>query len=347
MEGRAPLRERHRSWDGDRHGEGCDVSKIMGGVACWQKMGQNVPYYFANNKFTLVATVFIHEEPGASSSPISLMSVKMNDAQGTVLFGLLCTHDGKLSPVFDNTKAVDPSNKEWKPKTTYEMALHLDFNTASVHVDGEEIIARQINAELFTFHRISHFYIGGNGKDQSAEDSHVTVTDVLLYNRIISSVDLKKLKVTAGATPQPAAALKDTEPSNLPVMSEVPLITSEATPLTDSGREHVAGDSKDEVNERNTTGDNTPALENDVAGSGLVAEGGADGLSQRNASGHEKPITQSNRSVSESGGGPDDRLALLNDAKLILRDLSGDSTARVCVSRLLIPLGLCGVVAVL
>ncbi|EKG08280.1 trans-sialidase, putative, partial [Trypanosoma cruzi] len=39
------------------------------------KMGQNVPYYFANYKFTLVATVSIHKEPKGSSS-IPLMGVR-------------------------------------------------------------------------------------------------------------------------------------------------------------------------------------------------------------------------------------------------------------------------------
>ncbi|ESL05185.1 trans-sialidase, partial [Trypanosoma rangeli SC58] len=48
--------------------------------------GQNQPYYFANNKFTLVATVTIHAVPGEASSPIPLMGVKMNDTDGTALF---------------------------------------------------------------------------------------------------------------------------------------------------------------------------------------------------------------------------------------------------------------------
>ncbi|EKF29728.1 trans-sialidase, putative [Trypanosoma cruzi marinkellei] len=310
------------------------------------KMGQNVPYYFANNKFTLVATVSIHEVP-KDDTPVPLVGVKMNDDGNTVLFGLSYTHDKKWSPVFDNNKAAGSRGGEWELKTTYQVALVLDSDNAYVFVDGEEILKKKIKTELFNSHRISHFYIGGDGKDQIAEGSHVKVTDVLLYNRDVYSAHLNKLKRTIGATFQRAAALTVTEPKTLPVMRDVAPTASEATSVTVSDREHVAGDNTGEVNEHNATGHNTPAPENDVAGSGLVAEGDVDGLSQRNASGHENPITQSNRSVSESGGNPDDRLALLNDAKLILHDLRGDSTARVCVSRLLILLGLCGVMAAL
>ncbi|RNC54023.1 surface protease GP63 [Trypanosoma cruzi] len=63
----------------------------------------------------------------------------------------------------------------------------------------------------------------------------------------------------------------------------------------------------------------------------------------------EAPVSENNHSESGSGASQEDRLALLNDAKLILRDLNVDSTARVCVSRvsMLLLLGLCGALAVL
>ncbi|KAF8296720.1 hypothetical protein TcYC6_0085200 [Trypanosoma cruzi] len=59
--------------------------------------------------------------------------------------------------------------------------------------------------------------------------------------------------------------------------------------VTYGGREHVAADNTDEVNERSATGHKSLVLENGVAGSGFVAEGDAGGLSQRNAFGHENP----------------------------------------------------------
>ncbi|KAF8305718.1 hypothetical protein TcBrA4_0039440 [Trypanosoma cruzi] len=69
--------------------------------------------------------------------------------------------------------------------------------------------------------------------------------------------------------------------------------------VTYGGREHVAADNTDEVSEHDTTGHKPLVLENGVAVSGFVAEGDAGGLSQRNASGHDKktPIATIHRAV--------------------------------------------------
>ncbi|RNC41953.1 hypothetical protein TcCL_NonESM08447 [Trypanosoma cruzi] len=71
--------------------------------------------------------------------------------------------------------------------------------------------------------------------------------------------------------------------------------------VTYGGREHVAADNTDEVNEHNATGHKSLSLENIVAGSGFVAEGDAYGLSQRNASGHKNPNCENSpRSIPET-----------------------------------------------
>ncbi|EAN85739.1 hypothetical protein Tc00.1047053510805.20 [Trypanosoma cruzi] len=120
--------------------------------------------------------------------------------------------------------------------------------------------------------------------------------------------------------------------------------------VTYGGREHVAADNTDEVNERSATGHKNLVLESIVAGSGFVAEGDADGLTQRNASGHDNrpQLREFTAQYSGSGGSPHDCFALRDFAKLILRELTVGSTVRVCVCWvLLLLLGLCGVVAVL
>ncbi|RNE99415.1 hypothetical protein TcG_12541, partial [Trypanosoma cruzi] len=110
-------------------------------------------------------------------------------------------------------------------------------------------------------------------------------------------------------------------------------------------------DNTDEVSERNATGHKSLVLENGVAVSGVVAEGDAGGLTQRNASGHDnKPQLREFTAQYSGGGGSihDDCFALLNDAKLALRELTVDGTVRLCVYwALLLLLGLCGVMAVL
>ncbi|EKG06661.1 hypothetical protein TCSYLVIO_002228, partial [Trypanosoma cruzi] len=103
--------------------------------------------------------------------------------------------------------------------------------------------------------------------------------------------------------------------------------------VTYGGRERVAADNTDEVSERSANGHKTLVLENGVAVSGFVAEGDAGGLSQRNASGHDnRPQLQKlTAQYSGSGVSPHDCFALLNDAKLALRELTVSSTVLVCV----------------
>ncbi|KAF8286584.1 hypothetical protein TcBrA4_0024530 [Trypanosoma cruzi] len=82
------------------------------------------------------------------------------------------------------------------------------------------------------------------------------------------------------------------------------LVASNASGImsaTYGGREHVAADNTDEVNEHSATGQQSLVLENGVAGSGFVAGGDAGGLTQRNASGHDNPnYENSPRSIPET-----------------------------------------------
>ncbi|ESS61385.1 complement regulatory protein [Trypanosoma cruzi Dm28c] len=182
--------------------------KGSGAGAVWPvgDMGQTVPYYFANNKFTLVATVSIHEVPQSGSIP--LMGVRMNDTKGTVLFGLSYTHEKEWLAIAED--AVDPEDVDdaeevdvvkWEPNRTYQVALQMDSVEWSVFVEGKEINYTEYNDHLFKTHRISHFYIGGDSKNQSATGGHVTVTNVMLYNEILSNDTLRKLNASKVTIP--------------------------------------------------------------------------------------------------------------------------------------------------
>ncbi|PWV03235.1 putative trans-sialidase, Group VIII [Trypanosoma cruzi] len=164
------------------------------------KLGQTVPYYFANNAFTLVATVSIHEVPKETSSPIPLIGVKMNDTSSTVLFGLSYTHEKKWQVIPENS-GVPEYFYEWEPNETYQVVLQMDSNSWTVFVDKKEIHNTKYNARLFDSHRISHFYIGGDSKNQSATGGHVTVTNVLLYNEELLGGDLYELKASTVTIP--------------------------------------------------------------------------------------------------------------------------------------------------
>ncbi|PWV18257.1 putative trans-sialidase [Trypanosoma cruzi] len=213
------------------------------------KMGQNVPYYFANYKFTLVATVSIHKEPKGSSS-IPLMGVRMNDAQDTLLFGLSYTHEKKWEVTFSESLRNSSAYYDgvgWETNKKYQVTLEMHhYDGVSVYVDGEEIYYTKDyeDGEDYNFtqrlrtllgsHGISHFYIGGDNKSNS-EDINLTVSNVLLYNRALNEAKLnalmKKDAFAAAAAKVPAqeVAAQTTnvsEPSRHP--ANVPVITPEA-----------------------------------------------------------------------------------------------------------------------
>ncbi|EKG06748.1 trans-sialidase, putative [Trypanosoma cruzi] len=170
--------------------------KGPGAGAVWPvgDMGQTVPYYFANTEFTLVATVSIHKVPQSDSIP--LIGVRMNDTSSTVLFGLSYTHKKKWLAIAEgagNTEDVG----DWEPNKTYQVALRMDGDDEwTAIVDGKEIHNMKYNEKLFNSHRISHFYIGGDSKHQSATGGHVTVTNVMLYNEKLFGNDLRKLRTS-------------------------------------------------------------------------------------------------------------------------------------------------------
>ncbi|KAF8285419.1 putative trans-sialidase, Group VIII [Trypanosoma cruzi] len=182
--------------------------KGPGAGAVWPvgDMGQTVPYYFANNAFTLVATVSIHEVPQEDSSPVPLMGVIMNDTSSTVLFGLSYTHEKKWLAIPENSGSPEGAGDAedigaWEPNRTYQVALRMDDSEWTVVVDKDEIHNMKYNENLFNSRRISHFYIGGDSKDRSATGGHVTVTNVMLYNEKLLERDLYELNASKVTIP--------------------------------------------------------------------------------------------------------------------------------------------------
>ncbi|RNC42704.1 trans-sialidase, partial [Trypanosoma cruzi] len=141
-------------------------------------MGQTVPYYFANNKFTLSATVTIHEVPKAGSSPIPLIGARLNEKDSTVLFQLSYTSERNWNLTLHKKDfLVKPSGDvgNWETNTTIRVTVQKDnddewlvyANGRKIYETDEEEMAQDSNADQFGTHRISHFFFGaGNKKDQ-------------------------------------------------------------------------------------------------------------------------------------------------------------------------------------
>ncbi|KAF5217906.1 hypothetical protein ECC02_009196 [Trypanosoma cruzi] len=208
-------------------------------------MGQTVPYYFANNKFTLVATVSIHEVPQEDSSPIPLIGVRMNDTSSTVLFGLSYTHEKMWLAIPGNratSKRVDDIVK-WEPNKTYQVVLRMDSDEWTVIVDKKEIHNAEYDKNLFDSHRISHFYIGGDSKDESATGGHLTVTNVMLYNEKLWGNDLDELKASKVTIPSLGVEKQPTGQVTGTGLSVAPESRSEETtlPLVENGDSEDVG----------------------------------------------------------------------------------------------------------
>ncbi|EAN95035.1 trans-sialidase, putative [Trypanosoma cruzi] len=226
-----------------------------GAGAVWPvgDMGQTVPYYFANNKFTLVATVSIHEVPREDSSPIPLVGVRMNDTSSTVLFGLSYTHEKKWKFTLPNGTYGAYEDDEhyeyyegkynWQPNKTYQVMLQMDAKEWDVYVDRMRVYSGEYDWNLFKDHRVSHFYFGAENKEGS-ENSHVTVTNVLLHNRIIYGREIAKLRASKLSIPNPGEEFlteKEEETPSSPEEEEAEQEVEEALPRPKSSVEASEG----------------------------------------------------------------------------------------------------------
>ncbi|EKF32207.1 trans-sialidase, putative, partial [Trypanosoma cruzi marinkellei] len=162
--------------------------------------GENQLYHFANYNFTLVATVSAEKVP-EEFTPISLIGMKMNGDDNPVLLRLSYNSGGKWK-LSCGAKAVQELSSNWEPKKAHQVAIVLqNGNQSSAYVDGKSVGEATCQLENKGSKGISHFYIGGDGGSAGSQEGVlVTVTNVLLYNRPLSSGEItalnKKLSIS-------------------------------------------------------------------------------------------------------------------------------------------------------
>ncbi|RNC40481.1 trans-sialidase [Trypanosoma cruzi] len=202
--------------------------KFQGAWAEWPvgKQGENQLYHFANYNFTLVATVSIHGEP-KGDNPIPLMGAKINDGNNNpVLLGLSYNSQNKWQVLCIGGNTKDLSST-WEPQTQYQVAIVLQNGTqGSVYIDGKRLEGVLFDLKDIKGSKwISHFYIGGEGGGAGSQEGlSVTVTNVLLYNRLLGDTELTALNANkvpisvlenrnelAGDTDLPAVSGSDLE----------------------------------------------------------------------------------------------------------------------------------------
>ncbi|RNF05163.1 trans-sialidase, partial [Trypanosoma cruzi] len=154
--------------------------------------GVNQLYHFANYNFTLLATVSIDKVPEGNTH-IPLLGAKMNYDGNPVLLGLSYNGGGKWKLSCGGGTDTEDQSVTLATEKTHHVAIVLRNGTqGSAYVDGKSVggdvpCALKVTEDK----RISHFYIGGDG--DGAEDQEgfsVTVSNVLLYNRPLSSEEI-------------------------------------------------------------------------------------------------------------------------------------------------------------
>ncbi|EKF98989.1 trans-sialidase, putative, partial [Trypanosoma cruzi] len=170
----------------------------------------------------------------------------MNDTKGTVLFGLSYTHDKKWLAIPENSGNAEDIGV-WKPNKTYQVVLRMDDDDEwTVFVNREEILQARYDDHLFNSHRISHFYIGGDSKDQSATGGHVTVTNVLLYNERLLDDNLRKLNASKVTIPSLGA---EKQPTELAASTHVSVVSESNSEESAASHEKLTEDDTDEQEE--------------------------------------------------------------------------------------------------
>ncbi|RNE99301.1 trans-sialidase, partial [Trypanosoma conorhini] len=200
---RTAWKDEYRGVNATAHGA---ASSAAGGVtfsgagAEWPvgKLGQNQPYYFANNKFALAATVAIHAVPEKEDT--LLLGARMDGAANTVLFGLSYTSKRKWKAKLDNAAAEEHA-EAWAPVTAVQVALQMDWDDWSLYIGRQRICGTKYSGALFNSHRITHFLFGMDGTHAAAGSPNVTVANVLLYSRVLGAGELQRLQLGSCTIP--------------------------------------------------------------------------------------------------------------------------------------------------
>ncbi|RNC42120.1 trans-sialidase, partial [Trypanosoma cruzi] len=144
------------------------------------------------------------------------MGAKMDDSEKNVLLGLSYDKEGKRA-VLRSGKTNKELRSNWEPDTTHQVAIVLrNGNQGSVYVDGQHVGDAQLDLKDIKGSKgISHFYIGGDGSNTEGQEGvSVTVTNVLLYNRPLTSEEIDALNPNKASISPPeeitAAMVVDT-----------------------------------------------------------------------------------------------------------------------------------------
>ncbi|RNE98727.1 trans-sialidase, partial [Trypanosoma cruzi] len=208
--------------------------KGRGAGAQWPvgKQGENQLYHFANYNFTLVATVSIDNLPEEGDTHIPLMGAKLNGDNNPVLVGLSYNNKEKKWVLLCGGGENKKYSSDWETKKSEHVVILLqNGNQGSAYVDGQRVGGdEQCKLKKADSKGISHFYIGGSAENTGTkEDVSVTVSNVLLYNRPLSSEEINTLNPNKVAIPPLVKEPSTSSPaSSASVVTPIPSVAATA-----------------------------------------------------------------------------------------------------------------------
>ncbi|RNC34525.1 putative trans-sialidase [Trypanosoma cruzi] len=96
--------------------------------------GDEVRHVFLSHDSTLVASVSIEETPSGNTPPLTAM---LADTASNHTMGLSCSHNKTWETMFEGKTTTRSST--WVSKKEHQVALMLQGNKASVHIDGRSL----------------------------------------------------------------------------------------------------------------------------------------------------------------------------------------------------------------
>ncbi|ESS58754.1 trans-sialidase [Trypanosoma cruzi Dm28c] len=215
----------------------------------------NLRHISLSHNFTLVASVTIEEAPSENTP---LLTAVLVDAEPPYFMRLSYTADNKWETMFKGETKPTTERSTWEPKKEHQVALMLQGNKASVHIDGESLGEREVLLTDGTPLEPFGFCFGACDFGDEEEDSpkkigkkpHVTVTNVFLYNRPLNSTEMTAIKERKPVLARGSESQADDVPqtiasagSAVPGPGELPAALGRTTVGTTTNAEHAAAGS--------------------------------------------------------------------------------------------------------
>nr|AAN38833.1 trans-sialidase-like protein precursor [Trypanosoma carassii] len=166
--------------------------KGAGAGAMWpvMKQGQNRPYHFVNHEFTLAATVTIHE--CTSNTPSSILGLVLASIKPRRFMYLSCTKDGRLH--FNAGLYSRNSGLYFNVNETFRVVMTLTDGELALYIDGKQEYScgLSLTSGLMNI-GISHFCFVRCTNTSEENGGSVTVTNALLYNRVLTKKEISRL----------------------------------------------------------------------------------------------------------------------------------------------------------